>query len=177
MEMGREAMLLKPFVAVAAVLVCAQAALAQPVPITQRHAYEGQRRPTAQLATVFGKILTMPLASPLAMTMIQKVDGKSVRGMFEALCCDVVYVLPGSHQIFVAHSIPGLLGRNGAGTLTGNLAAGRVYEAEAIVSADKIAFRLREMPPGYVLTYKDLRPASYQPTGSRQNSRVVPTTD
>jgi hypothetical protein len=56
-------MLLKPFVAVAAVLVCAQAALAQPVPITQRHAYEGQRRPAAELATVFGKILTMPLAS------------------------------------------------------------------------------------------------------------------
>jgi hypothetical protein len=61
--MGREAVLLKPFVAVAAVLVCAQAALAQPVPITQRHAYEGQRRPAAELATVFGKILTMPLAS------------------------------------------------------------------------------------------------------------------
>jgi hypothetical protein len=56
-------MLLKPFVAVAAVLVCAQAALAQPVPITQRHAYEGQRRPAAELATVFSKILTMPLAS------------------------------------------------------------------------------------------------------------------
>src|SRR5215467_1550355 len=163
-------MLLKPFVAVAAILVCAQAALAQPVPITQRHAYEGPPRPAAELATVFGKILTMPLA----MTMIQKVDGKSVRGLFESGCCDVVYVLPGSHQIFVHHSIPG---RRGTGTLTGNLAAGRVYEAEAIVSGDKVAFRLRETPPGYVLTYKDLRPASYAPTGSRQNSRVVPTTD
>jgi hypothetical protein len=50
-------MLLKPVVAVAAVLVCAQAALAQPV-ITQRHAYEGKQRPTTQLATVFGKVLT-----------------------------------------------------------------------------------------------------------------------
>ena len=167
-------MLLKPFVAVAAVLVCAQAALAQPVPITQRHAYEGQRRPTAGLATVFGKILYMPLANPLAMTLIQKVDGKSVRGLFESGCCDVVYVLPGRHQIFVHYSIPG---RYGEGTLMGNLAAGRVYEAEAIVSGDKVAFRLREKPPGYVLTYKDLRPASYPPTGSRQNSRVVPTTD
>jgi len=167
-------MLLKPFLAVAAVLVCAQAALAQPVSITQRHAYEGQRRPTAELATVFGKILTMPLAHPLAMTMIQKVDGKSVRGLFESGCCDVVYVLPGSHQIFVHHSIPG---RSGEGTLTGHLAAGRVYEVEAIASGDKVAFRLRETPPGYALTYKDLRPASYPPTGSRQNSRVVPTTD
>ena len=72
-------MLRKPFVAIAAVVVCAQTALAQPVPITQRHAYEGKPRPAAQLATVFGKFLTMPLASPLAMTMIQKVDGKSVR--------------------------------------------------------------------------------------------------
>ena len=167
-------MLLKPFVAVAAILVCAQAALAQPVPITQRHAYEGPPRPAAELATVFGKILTMPLANPLAMTMIQKVDGKSVRGLFESGCCDVVYVLPGSHQIFVHHSIPG---RRGTRTLTGNLAAGRVYEAEAIVSGDKVAFRLRETPPGYVLTYKDLRPALYPPTGSWTNARVVPTTE
>jgi hypothetical protein len=41
------------------------------------------------------------------------------------------------------------------------------------MSADKVAFRLRETSPGYVLTYKDLRPASYPPAGSRQNSRVV----
>ena len=141
-------MLLKPFVAVAAVLVCAQAALAQPVPITQRHAYEGKERPTAQLATVHSKVLMMPLASPLAMTFIQKVDGKSVRGYFESGCCDVVYVLPGSHQIFVHHSVS-LPGRHGTGTLTGNLAAGRVYEAEAIVSGDKVAFRLREKPLKY----------------------------
>jgi hypothetical protein len=88
-------MLLKPFVAVAAVLVCAQAALAQNPVITQRHAYEGKQRPTAQLATILGKELTMPLAA----TSIQKVDGKSVRGFFESGCCDVVYVLPGRHQI------------------------------------------------------------------------------
>jgi hypothetical protein len=58
--------------------------------------------------------------------------------------------------------------------LTGNLAAGRVYEAEAIVSGNKVAFGLREKPPGYVLTYKDLRPALYPPPGAWQNSRVVP---
>jgi hypothetical protein len=170
-------MLLKPFVAVAAALVCAQAALAQNPVITQRHAYEGKQRPTTQLATVFGKILTMPLANPLAMTFILEVDNKSVRGFIESACCDVVYVLPGRHQILVHHSIPGLLGRSGAETLTGNFVAGRVYEAEAIVSGDKLAFRLREKPPGYVLTYKDLRPASYPPHGSWQNSRVVPTTE
>ena len=167
-------MLLKPFVAVAAVLVCAQAALAQNPVITQRHAYEGKQRPAAQLATVFSKTLTMPLANPLAMTFIQKVDGKSVRGYFESGCCDVVYVLPGRHQIFVHHGIPG---RYGSDTLTGNFVAGRVYEAEAIVSGDKVAFRLREKPPGYVLTYKDLRPSLYPPHGSWQNSRVVPTTE
>jgi hypothetical protein len=163
-------MLLKPFVAVAAVLVCAQAALAQNPVITQRHAYEGKQRPTAQLATIFGKELTMPQAA----TSIQKVDGKSVRGFFESGCCDVVYVLPGRHQIFVHHWIPG---RHGSATLTGNFVAGRVYEAEAIVSGDKVAFRLREKPPGYVLTYKDLRPALYPPHGSWKNSRVVPTTE
>jgi len=154
-----ETMLLKPFVAVAAVLVCAQAAFAQNPVITQRHAYEGKERPTAQLATVFSKILA-PLANQW--TFIQKVDGKSVRGLFESGCCDVVYVLPGRHQIFVQF---GITGRLASATLTGNLAAGRVYEAEAIVvSGDKVAFRLRERPPGYVLTYKDLRPNLYPPT-------------
>jgi hypothetical protein len=167
-------MLMKPFVAVAAVLVCAQAALAQNPVITQRHAYEGKERPTAQLATVHSKILMMPLASPLAMTFIQKVDGKSVRGFIESGCCDVVYVLPGRHQIYVHHGIPG---RSGSATLTGNFVAGRVYEAEAIVSGDKVGFRLREKPPGYVLTYKDLRPSLYPPHGSWQNARVVPKTE
>jgi hypothetical protein len=165
-------MLLKPFVAVAAVLVWAQAALAQNPVITQRHGYEGKQRPTAQLATVFGKSL-----SPAAWsgTMILKVDGKEVRGLFESGCCDVVYVLPGRREIFVFHSIPG---RHARATLTGNLAAGRVYEAEAVVmSGNKVAFRLREKPPGYVLTYKDLRPALYPPTGSWVNSRVVPKTE
>jgi hypothetical protein len=71
-------------------------------------------------------------------------------------------VLPGRRQIFVQF---GITGRLASATLTGNLAAGRVYEAEAIVvSGDKVAFRLREKPPGYVLTYKDLRPNLYPPT-------------
>jgi hypothetical protein len=166
-------MLLKPFVAVAAVLAWTQAAFAQNPGITQRHAYEGKQRPTAQLATVFGKIVTMPLANPLEVTLILQVDGKSVRGYFESGCCDVVYVLPGRRE-FSVHHYPG---RYGDGRLTGNLAAGRVYEVEAIKTGDKVAFRLREKPLGYVLTYKDLRPAFYPPHGSWQNSRVVPTTE
>jgi hypothetical protein len=171
-KMGRETMLLKPFVAVAAVLVWVQAALAQNPVITQRHAYEGKQRATAQLATVFGNSLSPAVSSA---TSIQKVDGKSVRGLFESGCCDVVYVLPGRRQIFVQYWLPG---RHASATLTGNLAAGRVYEAEAIVvSRDKVGFRLREKPPGYVLTYKDLRPSLYPPRGSWVNSRVVPTTE
>jgi hypothetical protein len=74
------------------------------VVIDKRHAYEGPRRPAAQLATVFGKTLTMPLANPLAFTMIHKVDGKSVRGPFESACCSVVYVLSGTHRIEVHRS-------------------------------------------------------------------------
>jgi hypothetical protein len=155
-------MLLKPFVAVAAVLVCAQAALAQNPVITQRHAYDGKQRPTAQVATVFGKSL---LPAAWSGTMILKVDGKEVRGLFESGCCDVVYVLPGRRQIFVFHSIPG---RHARATLTGNLAAGRVYEAEAIVSGNKVAFRLREQPPGYVLTSPKADIAGRSPRGPRR---------
>jgi hypothetical protein len=161
----------QPLIALAATLLFTTAALAQPVKFEKRHAYEGARRPAAQLATVYGvygKLLTMPLANPLAMTMIHDVDGKSVRGMFEAACCSVVYVLPGTHQIRAALSggFP-----HGTGTVSGNFAAGRVYEVEAVVSGDKITFRLRDA--GTVLTYKDVMPTPYL-DGTRQNSRVQP---
>jgi hypothetical protein len=94
---------LKLAAVVAAALVATQGAFAQPVPIDKRHAYEGSRRTAAQVATVYGKIVTnlASLSRPLTMTMIHNVDGKSVRGMFESACCSVVYVLPGRHQILV----------------------------------------------------------------------------
>ena len=155
--------------AILAALVSSQA-LGQPVPIDKRHAYEGPGRPAAQIATVYSKIVTnlASLFNPLQMTMIQKVDGKTVRGLFEAACCSVVYVLPGRHEIFVHYST----GRwHGSGTVTGNFAAGRVYEAEAVVSGNKVAFRLRDH--GTVLTYKDVMPSSYA-SGTRVNSRIDP---
>jgi len=161
---------LKLAAAIAAALVSCQAALAQPVPIDKRHAYEGPRRTAAQVATVYAKLVTnlASLTNPLTVTMIQRVDGKSVRGMFESMCCSVVYVLPGRHEIFVHHSTGR---RYGTGTVTGNFAAGRVYEAEAIVQGDKVGFRLREA--GSVLTYKDVMPSPYA-SGSRVNSRIDP---
>jgi hypothetical protein len=156
------------FLALAAALICAHPALAQPVGIDKRHAYERPKRPAAQLATIYGKTLTMPLASPLSFTMIREVDGKSVRGMFEAACCSVVYVLPGTHRILVHYQIPNWYRSE---TLTGNFAAGRVYEAVATQNGDKVAFHLRDA--GTVLTYKDVMPTPYL-SGTRQNSRVDP---
>jgi hypothetical protein len=164
---------LKLAAAIVATLISAQAALAQPVPVSKRHAYEGPRRPAAQLATVYGKVVInlASLANPMQTTMIHDVDGKSVRGMFESACCSIAYVLPGRHQILVHYSTGH---RYGSGTVTANFAAGRVYEAEAVVSGDKVAFRLREA--GSVLTYKDVMPNSYL-SGSRVNSRIDPAAE
>ncbi|HEY8269211.1 MAG TPA: hypothetical protein VIG34_11185 [Xanthobacteraceae bacterium] len=161
---------LKLAAVVAAALVATHGAFAQPVPIDKRHAYEGSRRTAAQVATVYGKIVTnlASLSRPLTMTMIHNVDGKSVRGMFESACCSVVYVLPGRHQILVHYSVGN---RYGSGTVTTNFAAGRVYEVEAVEGGDKVAFRLREA--GSVLTYKDVMPTPYA-SGSRVNSRIDP---
>lgn len=50
------------------------------------------------------------------------------------------------------------------------LAAGQVYEAEAVLNGDKVSFRLRDADT--VLTYKDL-PSPYL-DGNRQNLRIEP---
>ena len=170
-------LLLKSLAAgIAATLISAQTVLAQPVPLKKEHAYTGPRRPAAQLATVYGKIVTnlASLLDPLRMTFVCEVDGKSYRGMMFSSCPSIVYLLPGSYRLTVHHG----RGNAGAsGTISAQVAAGRVYEVEVESAADRrVSFRLREMPAGFVLTYKDVQPSSYAP-GRRENSRIGPAAD
>jgi len=90
-------LLLKSLAAgIVAALISAQAVLAQPVPLKKEHAYAGPRRPAAQLATVYGKIVTnlASLLDPLRMTFICEVDGKSNRAPIFSGCPSIVYLLP-----------------------------------------------------------------------------------
>ena len=155
--------------AIAAVVVSSQAALAQPVPLRKEHAYPGPHRPLAQLATVHGTILT---GWPLTNTHACEIDGKSYRAMIAIeVCPSVIYLLPGNHRLGISHNQGN---RRGSGTLSVNLAAGRVYEIGVDYPEKmRVSFRLIEKPQGAVLTYKDVMPVPYA-SGSRQNSRIDP---
>ena len=155
--------------AIAAVIVSSQAALAQPVPLRKEHAYAGAHRPLAQLATVYGTMLT---SWPQTRTFVCEIDGKDYRAMIAiSVCPSIIYLLPGHHRLGISH---GHGNRSGKGTLSVNLAAGRVYEIGIdYPERERVSFRPIEKPQGYVLTYKDVMPVPYQ-SGSRQNSRIDP---
>ena len=153
--------------AAAAALMSSHAALAQ-VPPSQVHAYEGPRRPAAQIATVHGAIRL----SPLDRTEICEVDGKRVRTF--SSCRLIVYLLPGSHRLQIFYSL-GI--RRANGTLTASFAAGRVYHIESEPAANGVSFRLREKPPGSALTYKDVFPDNPLLSVTMQNSRIDPAAE
>jgi len=91
---------LKPACVLAFVLCSSQIVSAQAPPVRKVHAYDGPRRASAQLATVYGKMLTRPLA----LTFICEVDGKSYRATFAAsICPSVIYLLPGRHRLQISH--------------------------------------------------------------------------
>jgi hypothetical protein len=109
---------------------------------------------------------------PLTQTFVCEIDGKSYRAMIAlSVCPSIIYLLPGSHRLGVSH---GHGNRSGKGTLSVNLAAGRVYAIGIdYPERERVSFRLIEKPQSFVLTYKDVMPVPYE-SGSRQNSRIDP---
>ena len=139
---------LKLFAAGIATLIFAEASLAQGGPsLNQIHAYEGPRRPLAQIATVY----SVHRFKPLGRSLTCQVDGKSVRGFG---CRTIVYLLPGSHRLQIMYYPGGV--QVVYGTLTASFAAGRVYQVESERAGDRVLYRVHEKPPGFVLTYKDV---------------------
>jgi hypothetical protein len=156
--------------AMAAVLLSCQVLSAQPVPVRKVHAYEGARRPAAQVATVFGRMLF----GPLRYTFICEVDGKSYRATFAtSVCPSVMYLVPGNHALKINHSA-GIAGGEGSAQIRAE--AGRTYEIEVGPAVSmRATFRVKELPGGFGLTYKDVMPGAF--TGSRTNSRIDPAAD
>jgi hypothetical protein len=158
---------LKLFAAGIATLVFAEAALAQGGPsLTQIHAYEGPRRPLAQIATVYG----VRRFNPLGRSATCEVDRKSVRGFVG--CRTIVYLLPGSHRLQTFYSSTAV--QTAYGTITASFAAGRVYQLESERAGDRVSFRLHEKPPGFVLTYKDVLPDNPMLSTAVGNMRIDP---
>ena len=139
-----------------------------PEALMRRHAYEGSRMPASELATVFARWD----GGGGEQTYICGVDGKGYRQRGPlSPCPSVVYLTPGPHALEVLHEL-------GFSTATNSIAlralAGRAYEVKATVYDSKhTRFSWREMPPGFVLTYRDLAP-SYFSKGDRPNRPVSP---
>jgi hypothetical protein len=158
---------LKFFAAGIATLIFAEVALAEGGPsLAQIHAYEGARRPLAQIATVYG----VRRFNPLGRSATCEVDGKSVRGFVG--CRSIVYLLPGSHRLQTFYSSTAV--QTAYGTITASFAAGRVYQIESERAGDRVSFRLREKPPGFVLTYKDVLPDNPMLSTAVGNMRIDP---
>jgi hypothetical protein len=139
-----------------------------PESLFRKHAYDGPRKPNDELATVFAR---WDIARG-EQTFICTVDGKSYRqGGERGVCASVVYVGPEAHVLWVEHHagfrVSGIL-------LTLNPVAGRTYLVTGTVHDSKyMRFDLREMPPSFVLTYRDLAPGLFA-KGDRPNRPVDP---
>ena len=131
------------------------------------HAYEGAPRPASQIATVFA-----PYGMNGEMTHICNVDGKSYRKLgWTSSCPSVVYLLPGTHQLKLDFYVARLVG---SPTVPIQVEAGKSYMVRGVLSGDRRAtFSIDPMPQGFVLTYKDIYPASFSKSGVK-NTRVDP---
>jgi hypothetical protein len=145
--------------------------------LSQAHAYEGSPRPVKQIATVFAA----PRKSTGLATQMCKVDGKSLfRFGWSSSCPQVIYLLPGTHQLAITQSIPGA---GTSSTIPIQVEAGKTYMVGGTVLWEKDFFgtlrprraatSISAMPEGFALTYKDIYP-TYYASGDKPNSRINP---
>jgi hypothetical protein len=155
--------------ALAGVLACADAALAQgqAKQLVRVHVYDGPKRPASQLATVFA---TRSINAG-NIVYICEVNGKRLPGGWISSCPSVVYLLPGEHKLMIS-LWSGF--RSGASTVTLKAVAGRTYQARATPTGPAQAVAsVSEMPAGFRLTYKHLDPDFFA-TPNVQNAPVDP---
>jgi hypothetical protein len=143
------------------------AACAGPESLVRRRDYVGVPLAPHQQATVFAVWDT----GDGALTYLCEVDGRSYRRLgYANPCPSVLYVLPGEHRIGVeSHRGPRV-----AVIVVGLRAeAARTYEISVDSRAEGAAFYVREMDPGFTLTYKDVAPTFFR-KGDRVNTPIDP---
>lgn len=129
-----------------------------PESLIRIHTYDGPIRSTSNLATIFATLDGIRGE----FTYICEVDGKNYRRFGSISSCpSIVYTTPGEHQITIEYrSVIINLGVSswlGEKTFPINTELGKIYEVKATSTDKKIAhYGVREMPPSFVLTYKDV---------------------
>jgi len=137
----------------------------------QAHAYEGDRRPASQIATVF------VAPNNALLTHICQVDGKNYfkLTLISGPCGNVVYLLPGTHQLTLRQ---GEGFAQGGFTIPIRVEARKTYHVVGTVverefSRIRVVTSINTMPQGFALSYKDIYPAYYART-NRPNARINP---
>jgi len=142
------------------------AACAGPETLVRKRAYEGVLLAPGQQATVFA----VWDSGDGNLTYLCEVDGRSFRrNGYANPCPSVLYVLPGEHRVGVENHRGGRVSVAVIGLRT---EAARTYEISVASSPERADFYVREMEPGFTLTYKDVAPTFF--TGDRVNTPVDP---
>jgi hypothetical protein len=148
-------------------MVAALAACAGPESLVQRRDYAGATLAPHQQATVFAVWDT----GDGGLTYLCEIDGRSYRRTgYPNPCPSVLYVLPGEHRVGVETHRAGRVAVVIVGLRT---EAARTYEISVDSRPGHAAFYVREMEPGFTLTYRDVAPAYFR-KGNRVNAPVDP---
>jgi hypothetical protein len=143
------------------------AACAGPDSLVRRRAYLGGPLTSQQQATLFA----VWDGGDGNLTYLCELDGRSFRrNGYANPCPSVLYVLPGEHRVGVENHRGGRVAVAIIGLQT---APGRTYEITVDSRPEAAQFYVREMEPGFTLTYKDVAPTFFL-KGDRVNAPVDP---
>ena len=146
--------------------VAGLAACAGPQSLVRKRAYEGVLLSPQQQATVFA----VWDSGDGNVTYLCELDGRSYRrNGYANPCPSVLYVLPGEHRVGVENHRGG---RVAIAVIGLTVQAARTYEISVVSNPDRAEFYVREMEPGFALTYKDVAPTFFK--GDRVNTPVDP---
>ena len=142
-------------------------ACAGPESLFRKRAYVGVPLAPQQQATIFA----VWDSGDGNLTYLCELDGRSYRrNGYANPCPSVLYVLPGEHRVGVENHRGG---RVAAIVMGLKVDAARTYEISVVSRPAAPEFYVREMEPGFVLTYRDVAPTFFL-KGDRANAPVDP---
>lgn len=146
-----------------------------PSSLIRQHAYDGPKKPAAEVATVYAKWGGLGGG----MMFICGVDGKGYSQLGAiSPCPSVVYLTPGQHTLNADWRFANRIANK---ELIGDFKAGKVYEVIAkhadipLAQLTDVELILVEKSDNYQLTYKELAPAFFV-KGDVSDSKVDPAT-
>jgi hypothetical protein len=148
-------------------LAAGLSACAGPDTLVVRRGYVGAPLAPQQQATVFA----VWDSGDGNLTYLCELDGRSYRrNGYANPCPSVFYVVPGEHRVGVENHRGG---RVAVAVIVLKTEAARTYEISVVSRPEAAEFYVREMDPGFTLTYQDVAPTFYL-KGDRVNTPVDP---